>query len=99
MERATALQILQENAAELRWLGAVSVSLFGSQARGSSTSASDIDVAVKLDPTVRGFYAFGALDRIQSRLGELLRGKVDVIPEPTAGPLKATIERDRCIVF
>jgi hypothetical protein len=100
MKRDEALAILKEHAPEIRCLGVVSVSLFGSTARNQATDGSDIDVAVKLDDQVRGLYAFGALDRVKARLAEMMHANVDVVPEPSEpGPLKAAIDKDRCIAF
>jgi predicted nucleotidyltransferase len=62
MDRNTIIATLRDREAELKALGVVSLSLFGSAARGDATEESDIDVAVTLDPasTPRGFYYAGA---------------------------------------
>ncbi len=51
MNRDAVIAKLNEHRAELQQLGVVSASLFGSVARGDETAASDIDIAVKLDPS------------------------------------------------
>jgi predicted nucleotidyltransferase len=58
---------LNAHRAELQELGVVSASLFWSAARGEGTSASDIDIAVKLDParSTRGLEYIGFVDAIQ----------------------------------
>ncbi|WP_072390907.1 nucleotidyltransferase domain-containing protein [Hyphomicrobium sp. CS1BSMeth3] len=100
MQRETAIAVIRSHEAELKELGAVSVALFGSTARGEAGPNSDVDVAVRLDERFRGFYAFGALDRIKLRLTELLKVNVDVIPEPSEpGPLKTAIDKDRQFAF
>ena len=100
MKRDAALAILKKHAPELKRLGVVSASLFGSTARDEATINSDIDVAVKLDDRLRGLYAFGALDRVKEQLTCALQARVDVVPEPSEpGPLKSAIDRDRCLAF
>ncbi|MBN9259329.1 MAG: nucleotidyltransferase domain-containing protein [Hyphomicrobium sp.] len=100
MQRETAIAVIRSHEAELKELGAVSMALFGSTARGEAGPNSDVDVAVRLDERFRGFYAFGALDRIKLRLTELLKVNVDVIPEPSEpGPLKTAIDKDRQFAF
>lgn len=100
MQREIVIAVIRRHEAELKELGAVNVALFGSTARDEAGPNSDVDVAVRLDERFRGFYAFGALDRIKLRLTELLKASVDVIPEPKeSGPLKAAIGKDRQFVF
>jgi predicted nucleotidyltransferase len=100
MRRADALAALKAHAPELRKLGVASLSLFGSTARDEADDQSDIDVAVRLEGLRGGFATFGRLDLIKRRLGELLGASVDVIPEPDVpGPVKAAIDKDRCIAF
>jgi predicted nucleotidyltransferase len=99
MDRRAVIKILQEHAPEFQQMGAASLSLFGSTARDATNERSDIDVAITFDHAVRGLYAFGALDRVRAHLRELLQVEVDVIPEPVAGPLKASLERDRVRVY
>jgi predicted nucleotidyltransferase len=100
MDRETALAIVRRHEAELRKLGIVSLSLFGSTARGQADRNSDVDVVVRLDCIQGGFATFGRLDLIRRRLAELLGTRVDVVPEPTEpDEIKAAIERDRCRAF
>jgi uncharacterized protein len=100
MTREETIRRLKEHEAELKLLGVASLSLFGSTARDEATVNSDIDVVVKLDDSVRGFRAFGALDEVQNYLAQVLRARVDVVPEPTEpGPAKTAIDRDRCLAF
>ena len=55
---------------------------------------------VRIADQLRGLYAFGALDRVKEQLTRVLQAPVDVVPEPAEpGPLKAAIDRDRCLAF
>lgn len=100
MDRGTALAIVRRHETELRELGVVSLSLFGSTARGDAGRNSDVDVAVRLDRIQGGFATFGRLDQIRKRLAELFGTRVDVVPEPTEPDgIKAAIDRDRCRAF
>ncbi len=91
---------LHEN--ELRRLGVDSISVFGSVARDEENEASDIDVAVKLNParTPSGFAYFGLLDDLQERLEKVLGRHVDVVPEPAKkASMQREIDRDRVVAF
>ena len=100
MRRDDALTILKAHAPELRELGVVRLSLFGSTARDEASDGSDIDVAVRLEEIPSGFATLGRLDLIKLRLGELLDARVDVIPEPSQPDfLKTAIDRDLYLVF
>ncbi len=78
----------------------MSLSLFGSVARGEANSNSDIDVAVRLEQIQSGFATLARLDQIKQRLSEHLGAPVDVIPEPEeTGPIKASVEKDRRLAF
>ena len=86
----------------MRALGVVSLSLFGSAARGDATEESDIDVAVTLDPTTtpRGFYYIGRLDELRERLEAALGRHVDVVPEPVEkARFQQEINQDRVRAF
>jgi predicted nucleotidyltransferase len=102
MDRNTIIATLRGRQAEFRALGVVSLSLFGSAARGDATGSSDIDVAVTLDPatTPHGFYYIGRLDELRERLEAVLGRPVDLVPEPVEKPrFQAEIERDRVRAF
>src|SRR5262245_29864014 len=100
MNRDAVLSVIREHETELRELGVVSLSLFGSTARNEAGINSDIDIAVRLAESRSGFATFGRLDRIRQRLAELLAARVDVIPEPTEpSVIKAAIEKERCLAF
>ena len=100
MRRDDALAILKAHAPELRELGVVRLSLYGSTARDEGRDDSDVDVAVHLEDIASGFATLGRLDLIKRRLSELLQARVDVVPEPThPSPLKAAIDRESYLVF
>jgi predicted nucleotidyltransferase len=100
MRRDDALAILKAHAPELRELGVVHLSLYGSTARDEARDDSDVDIAVRLEEIASGFASLGRLDLIKRRLGELLQARVDVVPEPShTGPLKTAIERESYLVF
>jgi predicted nucleotidyltransferase len=100
MKRDAAIAILKQHAPELRELGVVSLSLFGSTARNEATDQSDIDVAVCLERIEGGFAYFGRLAEIERRLERILKAHVDVVPEPAPKPgLQNAIEQDRVLAF
>jgi predicted nucleotidyltransferase/DNA-binding XRE family transcriptional regulator len=71
--------------------GATNVRVFGSVARGSEGSDSDIDVLVDL-PSTSGLFT---LMRLERDLENLLEASVDVVPADSVKPrLRAAIERD-----
>jgi uncharacterized protein len=89
---------LQAHAAELRASGIRHLSLFGSVARGEAGPESDIDLAVELDPEAH--ITLIGLIGLESKLGELLGRKVDLLPEPIQRPrLRANVDRDRRHAF
>ncbi|MGO9171418.1 MAG: nucleotidyltransferase family protein [Rhodomicrobium sp.] len=102
MDRNAITATLRGREAELRALGVVSRSLFGSAARGDATEEPDIDVAVTLDPaaTPRGFYHTGRLDELRERLEAALSRPVDLVPEPAEkARFQQEIDRDRVRAF
>jgi predicted nucleotidyltransferase len=98
MDRQTALDRLRRREPELRALGVQALSLFGSVARDEAGPASDVDVAVTLDPD-RPIGLF-ALAGIGTALTDAIGAKTDLVTEPVRKPgLAAEIERDRIRVF
>ena len=89
---------LQAHAAELRAAGIRHLSLFGSVARGEAGPDSDIDLVVELDPEAH--ITLIGLIGLESKLGELLGRRVDLLPEPIQRPrLRANVDRDRRHAF
>jgi predicted nucleotidyltransferase len=101
MLREQIITALKEHEHELRQAGVVSVSLFGSVARGEE-KARDVDLAARLggDFSRRGLDYFGRLDELERRITAILGCEVDVIEEPARGMrFQAEIDRDRAIAF
>ena len=99
MNRERAAAALKNFESEMKAIGVLSASLFGSVARGND---SDVDVAVRLsdDFSEGGFDYFARLEDLQLRLSDLLGCRVDVVEEPVRKPqLQAEIDRDRALVF
>jgi predicted nucleotidyltransferase len=101
MSRDQVIRALKVHEQELRAAGVVSVSLFGSTARGESDPG-DFDIAVRLAESFshRGFDYFGRLEDLEQRLSELLGCKVDVVEEPVRKErFQKEIDRDRALAF
>jgi hypothetical protein len=100
MNSRIAIAALRRHKAELRKLGVVSLSLFGSTARNEATEDSDVDLAVTLKNVPHGFAYFGRLDEIEQLASRILKRRVDVVPEPAAKPaIRRAIEQDRVRAF
>jgi uncharacterized protein len=102
MNREAIIATLQSRQAEFKALGAVSLSLFGSAARGEATGRSDIDLAVTLDPATmpRGFYYIGRLEELRERLEAVLGRPIDLVAEPVEKQrFQQEIDRDRVRAF
>lgn len=98
MNRADAINRLQEHAKALKAMGATSLYMFGSIARGESTPRSDLDLFVDYDPNGR-FNAFDLVG-IKLFLQDMLDMPVDVTTRDGLHPmLKSNIERDAIRVF
>jgi hypothetical protein len=74
LSRTSILATLDEHADELRRLGARSLALFGSLARGEGSDSSDIDFLVELEPKT-----FDAYMDVKMFLEGLLGRKVDLV--------------------
>jgi uncharacterized protein len=100
MDRLAAISILKEHEAELKELGVVRLSLFGSTARNEAAEQSDVDLAVQMKPGPRGFARLERLDMIRARIAEILGAAVDLIEEPSDRPrVQGEIDRDRVVAF
>jgi predicted nucleotidyltransferase len=101
MNRDQVIRALKAHEQELRAAGVVSVSLFGSTARGESDPG-DVDIAVRLAESFShgGFDYFGRLEDLEQDLSELLGCKVDVVEEPVRRErFQKEIDRDRALAF
>jgi len=87
MRRAEALRIIALHEAELRGLGVLALSIFGSVARDEASSASDVDVLVEFDRPVGFFHLYEVQERLESFLG----CKVDIV---TPGGLRPELKQD-----
>lgn len=102
MDRQQVIATLRDYAPELKAIGVLSASVFGSTARGDAGPDSDVDVAVRLADNFSsgGFDYFGRLDDLEQQLSRLLGCKVDVVTEPVRKEkFQQEIDRDRALVF
>jgi uncharacterized protein len=104
MDRDTGviLASLRAHEAELRRAGVVSLSVFGSVARGDAGPKSDIDIVVRLseDFAEGGFEYLGRLENLRERLGQIVGREVDIVTEPIRKDrLRRNVEDDRILAF
>ncbi len=76
MDTREVLRILREHEGELKSSGILHLRVFGSVARGESSSVSDIDLLVDFDHSKR--VTLVTVGRLQSRLADLLGAHVDL---------------------
>jgi predicted nucleotidyltransferase len=77
------LQTISQHADALRKLGAASIGLFGSYARGEARLNSDLDLLVRMtDPHYSYFDLFG----VQEYLEKLFEVQIDLVPEDSLKP-------------
>jgi predicted nucleotidyltransferase len=98
MDKAEAIKKLKAHAGAIKALGATSLYLFGSTARDTAKTKSDLDLFVDYDPNGK----FNALDLVDIKL--LLEAElgmeVDVTTRDSLHPmLRADIERSAVRVF
>ena len=102
MMRQQAMAALRRFAPELKAMGVLSASVFGSVARDEAGRDSDVDIAVRLGEgfSRRGLDYVGRMMDLEERLSRLLGCKVDVIEEPVRKQrMQVEIDRDRVLVF
>jgi predicted nucleotidyltransferase len=100
MDRAAAIAALKRHEHELKQLGVVHAGLFGSTARDEARDTSDVDIAVTLTPSPRGFAHLERMERIKLRLSAIVGGPVDVIEEPAQSPrVQEAIDQERVLAF
>lgn len=102
MDRATAIAALRAHEPELRAAGIVSLSVFGSVARGDARDDSDLDVVVRLSAEASrgGFAYFGRLNAIAERLRAIVGRPVDVVAEPVRQErLRRAIAQEATLAF
>jgi predicted nucleotidyltransferase len=101
MSRDQVICELKAHEEELRAAGVTSVSLFGSVARGES-STRDVDVVVRLNRgfSQPGFDYFSRIEDLEKRLAAILGCTVDVVEEPVRKErFQQEIDRDRALAF
>ena len=77
MTLETVLETLRAHESELRAMGVVHTSVFGSIARGTAHDQSDVDIAIDLDETKK-ITAFDYA-RIRRVINEFFDGRADVV--------------------
>ena len=99
MDRARAIEVLQELRPRLEARGIVHAGIFGSVGRDRAGAASDVDVIVTPHDNLR--LDLVDLGGIQTLLEEGFAGiDVDLVVEPIRrADLQAAVERDRVDVF
>lgn len=96
MRRQQAIDTLRRHEAELRDMGIVALSLFGSAARDEAGERSDVDLAARFAPDF-DLFRYGA---VIERLKALLDHPVDLVSEPALRPsMRHDVDRDRVHVF
>lgn len=101
-DRDAILASLRAHEAELRRAGVLSLSLFGSAARGEAGPKSDIDVLVRLSEHFAegGYEYLGRLQDLRERLGQIVGREVDIVTEPIRKDrLRRNVEEDRVLAF
>ena len=102
MNREQAIAALRDYEPELKALGVVSASLFGSVARDDAGIDSDVDVVVKLSESFSagGFDYFWRFQQLENRLSVLLGCQVHVVAEPVRKErFQTKIDRGRALAF
>ena len=96
MNSYTALARLRLHEPELRRMGIMGLSLFGSVARGQGGPTSDVDLAATFAQEARiGVFAFA---QIAEQLADVLECPVDLIGEPARKPaMQRQIDRAGCV--
>jgi len=97
MTRADIIAELRNRATDIRALGATSLYLFGSVARGQAAESSDIDLFVDYDPEKFGFVE---LIRLREQLSHALGRPTDLTTREGLHPLlRPAIEAEAIKVF
>jgi uncharacterized protein len=97
MTRGDIIASLQTSAPDIRALGATSLFLFGSVARGEAGDDSDIDLFIDYDPER---FSFVELIRLRERLSHILGRPADLTTRDGLHPsLRPLIEAEAIKVF
>ncbi len=98
MNADDAIAILRHHESALRALGVAHAAVFGSVARGSNRSDSDVDILVEFEPGAEGtIYDY---IRFKEYVAALFEGPVDVIDRAALKPhLRTPASRDAVHAF
>jgi predicted nucleotidyltransferase len=95
MDRDEVLSILRNHVNDLRKQGVITLSLFGSVARGEARMESDIDLLVELEPP----FTFDRYIQAKFYLEDLLGCPVDLTMTGTLRPrIREKVEREAILV-
>jgi predicted nucleotidyltransferase len=94
MTQGNLIEVLRTYDAALREIGATALFIFGSRARGTERSDSDLDLFIDYDPTAKIPNMF-RLMQIEEKISETLGISVTITTRDALHPLmKKSIERD-----
>jgi hypothetical protein len=98
MNREAVIAVLRAHEGALRRRGVRRAALFGSAARGETTTSSDLDIMVDIDPAARvDLYGYVGITQY---IADLFAGPVDVSDHAMLlGPVRRTAERDAVYAF
>jgi predicted nucleotidyltransferase len=97
MTRADLISTLRNQASDIRALGATSLYLFGSAARGEAGDNSDVDLFIDYDPNK---FSFVELIRLRERISHVLGRPADLTTREGLHPLlRPHIEAEAVQVF
>ena len=98
MDRDQVIAILREYEPKLKAAGITRLAVFGSVARGDSSSSSDVDLLADFDKTKP--YTLLTVGRLESRLADLLGTRVDLSsPEWLKESIKTRVLREAVHAF
>jgi predicted nucleotidyltransferase len=98
MDKDGVVQTLRAHESELKAAGIVHLRVFGSVARGTASSYSDVDLMADLD----GSKKFSLLDMssLENRLSDILQVKVDLaLSKSMREPIRRSAEREAVLAF
>jgi predicted nucleotidyltransferase len=98
MSKDEVIDKLRAHEPELKAAGIVRLAVFGSVARGDSSTESDVDLLADFDKTKR--YTLLTMGRLENRLADLLGTRVDLSsPEWLKESVKDRVLREAVLAF